>query len=242
MAIVQHKNFASSAIILGATGTVGRAIGRKLIAEGIFVTGIARHQPRESLGETSWNRLITGDLVAPGFLETLGEHYEPPNEPPIILVHSAACYCSSLPPTDADRDYIIRLNLDSARRAVEIFAPLMALQGAGHILLIGSIVAWRGSRCQPYADSKAGLIHIAKEKCESLARCGITINVLLPGPIDGPFFSRSCDEDRRREYLRNIPMGRFADAEDVAAVAAFLLSNDAQYITGATIPVSGGLL
>jgi 3-oxoacyl-[acyl-carrier protein] reductase len=141
-----------------------------------------------------------------------------------------------------DERAILDLNFHSARRAAELFGARMRVIGSGRILLVSSIAAWRGSRCEPYARSKAALLRFQREQCAELARSGVTLNVLLPGPVDGPFLRMTCDSQRRAQYLRDIPMGRFATADDVAALAVFLVSRQAGYITGAAVPVSGGLI
>lgn len=234
-------SFDSPALILGATGTIGRAIGKRLVAAGVFVVGVARYKQAHA-GEPCWSKLVTGDLAEAGFLELLATNLQQAKIEPAILVHSAGQYCATVPPTREDERMVMEVNLHSARRATDLFGTLMRQRKSGRILLIGSIAALRGSRCRPYAKSKAALLYFVKQRCAELARTGVTLNVLLPGPVESPFFQKTCDECRRQEYLRDIPMARFATADDVAATAAFLVSGEAGYLTGAAIPLSGGLI
>jgi 3-oxoacyl-[acyl-carrier protein] reductase len=225
-------------LVLGATGSIGSAIARRLAADGFDIYAVSRGHHHPSKADQISGNQIYGDLTDPNFICALAQKAAIPH----VLVHSIGRYCSSIPPSTDDAEAVMRTNLGSVLDVLKTFVPMMAGNGRGRIILIGSIAAWRGSRCKPYAESKMALLTLASERCAELARDGITINTLLPGPVDGPFFRASSDAVRREQFLEAIPMGRYALAEEVAGTVAFLASPDAAYISGATIPISGGLI
>ena len=111
----------------------------------------------------------------------------------------------------------------------------------GRIIFMGSVVGHMGSGGQvPYAASKAGLIGAGRALAREVGSRGITVNVVAPGLVDTDMTAELGD-DRKAQILANVPLGRFASAEEVAAVVGFLASDAGAYITGAVIPVDGGL-
>jgi beta-ketoacyl ACP reductase len=111
----------------------------------------------------------------------------------------------------------------------------------GRMVFISSVVALTGSAGQVnYASSKAGLIGMARSLARELGSRGITANVVTPGFVETDM-TAALPEQRRAEILGQVPLGRYATAEEVAAVVAFLASDAAAYVTGALVPVDGGL-
>jgi 3-oxoacyl-[acyl-carrier protein] reductase len=111
----------------------------------------------------------------------------------------------------------------------------------GRIIFISSVVAMLGSGGQAnYAASKAGLIGLARSLARELATRNITVNVVAPGFVDTDM-TAELGEDRKAAILAGVPLGRLGSADEIAAAVAFLASPDAAYITGAVIPVDGGL-
>ena len=112
---------------------------------------------------------------------------------------------------------------------------------SGRIVLISSVVALTGGAGQAnYAASKAGLVGLARALARELGGRGITANVVAPGFIETDM-TAALSQERQQEYRARIPAGRFGSAQDVAAAVAFLASAEAAYITGAVLPVDGGL-
>ena len=112
---------------------------------------------------------------------------------------------------------------------------------AGRIILVSSVVALLGSAGQAnYAASKAGLVGFARSLARELGRRGITVNVVAPGPVATDMTAVLGDK-RLAELTAAVPLGRMAAPEEIAAAVAFLASDDAGYITGAVLPVDGGL-
>lgn len=143
--------------------------------------------------------------------------------------------------SDEDFDDVINTNLAGAFRCARRASKGMIRQRKGRIILISSVVGLYGSAGQTnYAASKSGLVGLARSISRELGGRGITANVVAPGFIDTEM-TAELSEDLRKTYLASIPAGRFASPEEVAQVVRFIASADAAYVTGAVIPVDGGL-
>ena len=143
--------------------------------------------------------------------------------------------------SDDDWDTVIDTNLAGAFRCTRRASKGMIRLRRGRIVLISSVVGLYGGPGQAnYAASKAGLVGLARSITRELGGRGITANVVAPGFIETDM-TAELPEDRKKAYLATIPAGRFATAEEVAAAVRFVASDDAAYITGAVIPVDGGL-
>ena len=143
--------------------------------------------------------------------------------------------------SDEEFDSVIDTNLAGAFRCTRRAATGMIRKRRGRIVLISSVVGLYGSPGQTnYAASKAGLVGLARSISRELGGRGITANVVAPGFIDTEMTAVLPDE-QKKAYLASIPAGRFATPEEVASVVRFVASDDAAYVTGAVIPVDGGL-
>lgn len=142
---------------------------------------------------------------------------------------------------EEDWDSVIDTNLKSAFNFCQSVAPIMLKQRYGRILNISSISGVVGMAGQAnYSASKAGLIGLSKSLAKELGSRNITVNVLAPGIIETDM-TTILSEDYRKKLLEQIPLQRFGQVAELARVAAFLLSDDAQYITGQVIQIDGGL-
>ncbi|WP_169316067.1 beta-ketoacyl-ACP reductase [Serinicoccus profundi] len=143
--------------------------------------------------------------------------------------------------TDEEFDAVLDTNLTGAFRCARRASKGMIRARAGRIILISSVVGLYGSPGQTnYAASKAALVGLARSITRELGGRGITANVVAPGFIETEM-TEQLPQDRRTAYLAGIPSGRFARPEEVAGVVRFLAGPDAGYISGAVIPVDGGL-
>jgi len=136
---------------------------------------------------------------------------------------------------------VIRTNLDGAFHAIRRATPGMLRSRYGRIVAVGSVVGMAGSAGQAnYGAAKAGLIGLTRAVARELGTRNITANVVAPGPITTAMTDALTDA-QRSDIAARVPMGRFGTAEEVATVVAFLCSDAAAYVTGAVVPVDGGM-
>ncbi len=143
--------------------------------------------------------------------------------------------------SETDFGSVIDANLTAAYRVAKRATQGMLRARAGRIIFMSSVVALLGSAGQAnYAASKAGLVGLARSMARELGSRSITVNVVAPGPVETDMTAALGDK-RLAELTAAVPLARMASADEIAGVVAFLASADAAYITGAVIPVDGGL-
>ena len=142
---------------------------------------------------------------------------------------------------DEDFEDVIDANLTGAFRVAKRATKGLLKLKRGRLIFVGSVVGSVGAAGQVnYAASKSGLVGMARSFARELGSRGITANVIAPGFVETDMTS-TLDEKRRAEIAAQVPLGRFCSAEEIADVVTFIASEKAGYITGATIPVDGGL-
>jgi len=144
--------------------------------------------------------------------------------------------------SEKDWDDVLDINLKGAFNCIKAVTRVMLKQRSGSIVNVSSVVGVMGNPGQAnYSASKAGLIGLTKSTAKELAARNITCNAVAPGFIQSDMTDKLSD-NVKEEYLKNIPLKRFGTADDVANVIAFLVSDEAKYITGQVLHIDGGLV
>lgn len=225
-------------LVTGGNRGIGRSIAETFIAAGYKVAVTVR------TGEGPAGALsVKADVRDANSLDAAFVEIEEKLGPVEILVANAGITKDTLlmRMTDEEFEDVIDTNLTGSFRVLRRATKSMIKAKFGRVILVGSVVALLGSPGQVnYSASKSGLIGIARSLTRELAGRGITANVVAPGFIDTDMTAELSD-DLQAEYKKRIPAGRFASPEEVAKVILWLASDDAAYISGAVIPVDGGL-
>jgi 3-oxoacyl-(acyl-carrier-protein) reductase len=237
--------------ITGASGGIGRAVAVALAEAGHTQIAVAWSgnadggaqtcKAVEAAGATSLG--VAVDVSDPVSVESAFKQVEAAFGPPEVLVNNAGITRDGLLMRMSDEDWsaVLRTNLDGAFHTTRRATPKMMRARFGRIVNIGSVVGSAGGAGQAnYSAAKAGLIGLTRATARELASRGITCNVIAPGPITTAM-TDALSEERRTEVAAAVPLGRFGSPEEVAATVAFLASDLAGYITGAVVPVDGGL-
>ncbi|WP_440066110.1 beta-ketoacyl-ACP reductase [Streptosporangium sp. OZ121] len=229
---------ARSVLVTGGNRGIGLAIARELAQAGDDVAVTYRSgQPPEGLFGVRCDVTSTADVDA-AFAKVEAEF-----GPVEVLVANAGITRDTLLPMMKEETFtdVIDANLTGAYRVAKRATRGMLRLKRGRIVLISSVVAMLGSAGQTnYAASKAGMIGFARSAARELGSRNITVNVVAPGFVETEM-TAELDEAYQEQIRKNIPLGRYAAPEEIARVVRFLAGEDAAYITGAVIPVDGGL-
>lgn len=228
-----------SVLITGGNRGIGRAIAEEFLRRGDKVAVTSRSGSGGPEGAIT----VAADVTDGDSLDAAVKAAEETNGPIEVLVANAGITDDQLLMRMSDDSFenVVDTNLTGSFRIVKRVIRSMMRKKKGRIVLISSVVGLYGSPGQiNYAASKAGLVGIARALTRELGSRGITANVVAPGYIDTDMTAQLSDE-LQDSYRKSIPAGRFADPSEVARVVAFMASDDAAYISGAVIPVDGGL-
>lgn len=234
------------ALVTGASGGIGAAIARQLHAQGASVALAGTRVERlEALAGELGSRAFPapGDLGEAAGAEAVLAAADEALGGVDILVNNAGVTRDTLALRMKDEDFaaVIEINLMSAFRLSRAVLRGMMRARWGRIVNITSIVGFTGNPGQAnYAASKAGMVGMAKSLAAEVANRGITVNCIAPGFIESPMTDALTDEQRAK-IAERIPAARLGAADDVAAAAVYLASNEASYVTGQTIHVNGGM-
>ncbi|WP_375384462.1 beta-ketoacyl-ACP reductase [uncultured Microbacterium sp.] len=225
-------------LVTGGNRGIGRAIAARFVAEGYRVAVTARS------GEGPEGTLtVRADVTDAAALDAAFTEVEQQLGPVEIVVANAGITRDTLllRMSEDDFDSVIATNLGGTFRVVKRASKGMLRARWGRVILISSVVGLYGGAGQVnYSASKSALVGFARSLTRELGSRGITANVVAPGFIETDL-TAVLPEATQAEYKKNIPAGRFATTDEVAGVVTWLASDDASYISGAVIPVDGGL-
>jgi 3-oxoacyl-[acyl-carrier protein] reductase len=225
-------------LVTGGNRGIGRAIAAEFVAQGhrVAVTARSGEGPDGSL-------TVRADVTDGAALDAAFAEVEQKLGPVEVVVANAGITRDTLilRMSDEDFDTVVDTNLGGAFRVVKRASKGMLKARFGRVILISSIVGLYGSPGQVnYASSKAALVGMARSLTRELGSRGITANVVAPGFIESDM-TAELPAEQQAEYVKTVPAGRAGRAEEVAKAVAWLASDDAGYISGAVIPVDGGL-
>lgn len=225
-------------LVTGGNRGIGLAIARAFAAQGDRVAITSRSgQGPEDLFTVAGD--VTDSASVDAAVTAVEEHFGPID----VVVANAGITHDMLLMRMSEDDFtsVIDTNLTGAFRVVQRSVKGMIKKRRGRIVFVSSVVGLLGGAGQAnYAASKAGLVGFARSVTRELGARGITANVVAPGFIETEM-TEVLEPELKKKYQQQIPAGRFAQPEEVARVCTWLASDDAAYISGAVIPVDGGL-
>ncbi|MGN7949891.1 beta-ketoacyl-ACP reductase [Microbacterium sp. 22215] len=225
-------------LVTGGNRGIGRAIAERFVRDGYRVAVTARS------GEGPEGTLtVRADVTDAAALDAAFTEVEQQLGPVEIVVANAGITKDTLllRMSEDDFDSVVATNLGGTFRVVKRASKGMLRARFGRVILISSVVGLYGSAGQVnYSASKSALVGFARSLTRELGGRGITANVVAPGFIETDM-TAELPEETQKQYKANIPAGRFATPDEVAAVVTWLAGDDAGYISGAVIPVDGGL-
>ena len=225
-------------LITGGNRGIGLAIAEhfKAIGDNVIVTYRSGNPP------SNFESVIM-DVTSTESVEAAFAEIESKWGTPEVIVANAGITKDGLVlrMSDADFEDVVDANLTGAFRVARRATKGLLKLKRGRLIFIGSVVGGVGAAGQVnYAASKSGLLGMARSFARELGSRGITANVIAPGFVETDM-TATLDEKRREEIAKSVPLGRFCTADEIADVVRFVASKEASYITGALIPVDGGL-
>lgn len=239
------------ALVTGAGSGIGKAIALRLAAGGCRVCAVdVQEDPvRETVAalEAAGGEglALVADLALAEEVDRMAGRAVEALGGLDVLVNNAGVstsgFIESVPDEEIDR--VLGVNLVSVMRITRALAPHLKASGRGRIVNVSSVEGIRGSGLLPvYGASKAGLIGLTRSNAVELARFGVTVNAVCPGPIQtGMLAPLIADEGFRQKILKGVPMRRLGVPEDVAGAVAFFASEEASFVTGNVLVIDGGM-
>ncbi|MBU6497357.1 MAG: 3-oxoacyl-[acyl-carrier-protein] reductase [Rhodospirillales bacterium] len=235
-----------TSLVTGASGGIGAAIARTLHAQGstVVLSG-TRREALEALAAEMGERahVCPADLAEPAAADALVAAAEAAGGPLHVLVNNAGLTRDMLALRMKDEDWqrVIDVDLSAPFRLARAALKGMLRRRAGRIIGIGSIVGATGNPGQAnYAAAKAGLVGMTKALAQEVGARGVTVNMVAPGFV-ATAMTEALNEAQKAKLADSIPLGRMGQPADIAAAVLYLASDEAGWVTGATLHVNGGM-
>jgi 3-oxoacyl-[acyl-carrier protein] reductase len=224
--------------VTGGNRGIGLAIAQRFAKDG-FKVAISYREQKPSDDFYMVKADVTDSKSIDSAIDEIEKNLGPLD---VVVINSGTNkYALAMRLEDSDMENIINTNLMGSLRVARRSVKSMIKNRKGRIIFIGSVVGLLGSPGQMvYASTKAGLIGAARSLAREVGSRGVTVNVVAPGYVDTDM-TNDLDEARKDMIASSTPLGRTASASEIAGVVRFLASEDASFITGAVIPVDGGL-
>ncbi len=238
------------AVITGAASGIGRASARRFAAEGALVcVADLADEPGKRVADEVGGLYVHADVTDPADVERMYEQAASRFGGIDVLFNNAGISppddVSVLDTTLEAWQRVQDVNLKSVFLCCQTGIRYLLRRGGGSVVNTASFVAVMGAATSQisYTASKGGVLALSRELGVQFARSGVRVNALCPGPVNTPLLRElfAKDQEQAARRLVHLPMGRFAEAEEIAAAACFLASDDASYITASTFLVDGGL-
>ncbi len=238
------------AVVTGAGSGIGRAMAERFTAEGAAVVVVdVDPAAGAAVAEAVGGLFVSADVTDPDAVQAM-------YEAAVAEYGGIDVCCNNAGISPPDDDSILETEMDAWRRVQEVNLtsvylcckygiPWLLERGGGSVVNTASFVAVMGAATSQisYTASKGGVLAMSRELGVQFARQGVRVNALCPGPVNTPLLQElfAKDPERAARRLVHIPMGRFAEPDEIAAAAAFLASDDASFVTASTFLVDGGI-